>query len=89
MLSVSTATNVNANIVLCRGWCFTKRGDEIRGAEKNFSIPVNYFDEVMNLLFPFEETLTFLDIYEPCIQGKIIYERAKKDNKIIEEGEDL
>ena len=89
MLNMSTATNVNANIVLCRGWCFVKRDEELRGAERNYSIPVDYFDEVMNQLFPFEETLSFIDIYEPCIQGEVIYQKAKTDNKIIEEGVDL
>ena len=82
-------SNVNANIVLCRGWNFIRKGNTIAVAEKNFSIPASYFDQVMAQLFPNQEALSFLNTYDERTQGEAIYRKAKEDNKIVEEGENM
>ena len=75
MSSVST-TNVGANVVLCK-------------RERMFSVPIDYFDEMIAHFFPMQDPISFLNVYSPTVHGEVIYQKAKADNKIVEEGDVL
>lgn len=70
---------------LNRAWIYDDPDDDPI-QETNFVIPEGYFLEIFPELFPnAEDPDEFLDIYEPETDGEMIYQRAKKDGKIIEE----
>lgn len=77
--------NLEGELELNREWIYDDPDDD-PVAERNFVIPEKYFNEIFPELFPDEDDIEeFLDIYEPETDGEKIYQRAKKDGKIIDE----
>lgn len=80
-MKVSFETQLN------RAWIYDENGNELVG-ETNFVICTEYLNKIFKELFSddYKDLNSFLDIYEPEIEGELIYQRAKADGKIIEEG---
>lgn len=80
-MEVSFETQLN------RAWIYDKNGDEPVG-ETNFVIHTEYLNKVFKKLFSdkYKNLNDFLDVYEPETEGELIYQRAKADGEIIEEG---
>lgn len=72
---------------LNRAWIYDKNDDEIIG-ETNFVIRTEYLNKIFKELFSddYKDLNSFLDVYEPEIEGELIYQRAWADGEIIEEG---
>lgn len=77
-----------AEIVLNREWLYDNFDEPV--GERNFVISVNYLESIFPLLFPKEESIIeFLDSYVPEEDGEKIYQKAKSDGQVLEEGVDL
>lgn len=79
---------MKVEIVLNRAWIYGNGIYEEPTGEKNFVLDAGYLKEIFESLFLSETDFDdFLDTYVPEEDGEKIYQRAKKDGKIIEEFE--
>lgn len=78
---------VKFELTLNREWIYEDEehnNDPI--GENNFVIENEYFIKIFKELFPKENDVEdFLDVYCPETDGEKMYQRALKDNKIIDE----
>ena len=76
---------------LNRAWIYDENNEEIIG-QTNFVVRDDYLEKIFQELFSEEykgDLENFLDVYEPESEGELIYQRAKADGKIIEEGVEI
>lgn len=83
---------INMEIELNRGWILDEDEEEI--GETNFVVSLDYLKELwsreevrkeLGSSYEEDDFSSFLDWYDPDVEGQIIYDIAKKEGKIVED----
>ena len=83
---------INMEIELNRGWILDEDEEEI--GETNFVVSLDFLKELWSreevrkefgLSYEEDDFSSFLDWYDPDVEGQIIYDIAKREGKLVED----